>query len=347
MQSRARFNDERPTLRPDRAATPRSLNNWWVRHCVAVLATFTLAGAAQAEFPDRPIKWIVPAAAGGGADGAVRVVADQLSRRLGQPVVIDNRPGASGAIGLDAVAKSAPDGYTVGTANITNFVLNRQLRPNLPFDPDRDLVPVAKLTTQPNLLVVTPSLPVKNVKELIAYAKATPQKLFYGSTGPGSSLHVAGEALKQAAGIDMVHVPYKSAPTANTDLMANSIQVLIDNLSTLAPHVRTGKVKPLAVTSPHRSPQLPQIPTIVEAGGPDFQMMVWGGVVAPKGIPAEALKRLSDEILAVMALPEVKARLATLGYEPDPLGPVAFGAFIQKENQHWGDVIRRAGIKAE
>lgn len=318
-----------------------------VRATTVFASALCLMGAANAEYPDRPIRWIVPAAAGGGADAAVRVVADQLSRRLGQPIVIDNRPGASGAIGLDAIAKSAPDGYTVGTANITNIVLNRQLRPNLPFDPDRDFVPVAKLSTQPNVLVVNTSLPIQDVKQLIAYAKANPGRLFYGSTGPGSSLHVAGEALKQAAGIDMVHVPYKSAPAANSDLMANNIQVMIDNLSTLAPHVKSGKVRALAVTSARRSPQLPQVPTMLEAGGPDFQMMVWGGVIAPRGLPAPMLRRLADEVTAVVALPEVKKRLAELGYEPDPLGSAAFEQFIKKENQHWGSVIKRSNIKVD
>lgn len=317
------------------------------RSCMALASALMLAGAAHAEYPERAIKWVVPAAAGGGADAAVRIVADQLGRKLGQAVVVDNRPGASGAIGLDAVAKSAPDGYTLGTANITNIVLNRQLRSNLPFDPDRDLVPVVKLTSQPNVLVVNASLPVKDVKELIAYAKTHPGRLFYGSTGPGSSLHVAGEALKQAAAIDMVHVPYKSAPMANTDLMANNIQVLIDNLSTLAPHIRSGKVRALAVTSPRRAAQFPQIPTMAEAGGPDFQMVVWGGVVAPKGLPAPIVRRLSEDITAVLAMPEVKARLAELGYEADPQGPAAFADFIKKENLHWSAVIRRSNIKAD
>lgn len=325
----------------------RSSRRLVVRAAALLAAGLVWAVSARAAYPDRPIRWIVPSAAGGGADAAVRIVADQLSRRLGQAVVIDNRPGASGAIGLDAVAKSAPDGYTVGTANITNIVLNRQLRPKLPFDPDRDLVPVAKLSTQPNVLVVNTSLPVKDVKELIAYAKANPGRVFYGSTGSGSSLHVAGESLKQAAGIDMVHVPYKSAPAANTDLMANSIQVMIDNLSTLAPHVRSGKVRALAVTSPRRSPQLPDVPTMVEAGGPNFQMVVWGGVVAPRGIPPDVLKRLSQEIIAVLALPEVKQRLGELGYEPDGQGPAAFGELIRKENLHWGEVIRKANIKVD
>lgn len=315
---------------------------------VGLLAAALLGtGLAHATFPDRPIRWIVPAAAGGGADASARVVADHLSKRLGQPIIIENRPGASGAIGLEAVAKSAPDGYTIGTVNITNIVMSRQLRPSSSFDPDRDLIPVAKITSQPNVLVVNAALPVKNIRELVAYGKANPGALFYGSTGAGSSLHIAGEALNQASGMAMVHVPYKSSPNANTDLMANTIQVMIDNLSTLAPHIRSGKMKALAVTSPRRAPQLPQVPTMVEAGGPDFRMLVWGGVAAPRGIPAPVLQRLSSEILAVLAMPEVRARLVELGYEPDPQGSSAFEEFIKAENQYWGDVIRRANIKAD
>ena len=305
------------------------------------------ASTSHAAYPERPLRWIVPAAAGGGADGAVRVVADQLGRRLGQAVVIDNRPGASGAIGLDAVAKAAPDGYTLGTANISNFVLNRHVRQNLPFNPDRDFTAVAKLTTQPNVLVVNNDVPARDLKQLVAYAKAHPGVMFYGSTGAGSSLHVAGESFKQAAQIDLVHVPYKSAPAADTDLMAGNIQVIIDNLSTLAPFIRNGKVRALAVTSPKRSTLLPDVPTMSEAAGLDLQMTVWGGVVAPANVPPAVLKKISDEILAVLAMPEVRARLAELGYETDPQGPAAFGEFIRKENERWGATIRRANIKAD
>jgi tripartite-type tricarboxylate transporter receptor subunit TctC len=303
--------------------------------------------SAHAAYPERSLRWIVPAAAGGGADGAVRVVADQLGRRLGHAVVIDNRPGASGAIGLDAVAKAAPDGYTLGTANISNFVLNRQVRQSLPFNPDRDFAAVAKLTTQPNVLVVNNDVPARDLKELVAHAKARPGVLFYGSTGAGSSLHVAGESFKQAAQVDLVHVPYKSAPAADTDLMAGNIQVIIDNLSTLAPFIRLGKVRALAVTSPKRSTLLPDVPTMAEAAGLDLQMTVWGGVVAPAGVPPAVLKKLSEEILSVLAMPEVRARLAELGYETDPQGPAALGDFIRKENERWGATIRRANIKAD
>ena len=318
-----------------------------VRSVFIALTMSLISMSAQAEYPERPIRWIVPSAASGGSDAAARIVTEQLSKRLGQPIVIENRPGASGAIGLDALAKSAPDGYTLGTGNITNIVLNRQLRAKLPFDPDKDLIPVAKITTQPNVLAVNPELPVKNVSELFSYAKAHPKTLFYGSSGSGSSMHIAGETLNQVAGIDMVHVPYKSSPAANTDLIGNRIQVLVDNLSTLAPYVQSGQVRALAVTSPTRSTLLPQVPTMVEAGGPDFKLVVWGGVVAPTGVPPAIVKRVSDEIIAVLALPEVRQRLAELGYEADGQGPEEFGNLIREENERWGEIIGRTKIQAD
>jgi tripartite-type tricarboxylate transporter receptor subunit TctC len=321
---------------------------WLARALLALFQVVILAqGMAHAAYPDRPIRWIVPAAAGGGSDASVRVVADQLSRRLGQPIVIDNRPGASGAIGLNAVAKSAPDGYTIGTASLSNMVLNRQLQQQLPFDHDRDLVPVAKLTNQPNVFVVNPTLPIKDFKGFITYAKANPGKLFYGSAGSGSTLNIAMEAIKQSTGVELVHVPYKSSPAAGIDVMANNVQVMEDNLSTLMPHIKSGKMRGLAVTSQRRSPLIPEVPTMAEAGYPEFELSVWGGVTVPQGVPPEVVKKLADEIMAVLAMPEVKERLAVLGYEADGQGPAEFAGFIRSENSRWGAIIRKAGIKAE
>jgi tripartite-type tricarboxylate transporter receptor subunit TctC len=322
---------------------------WGVSRRGLALAALALCVplAARAAWPDRPIRWIVPAAAGGGADSSVRVVAEALGKRLGQPVVIENRAGASGAIGLEAVAKADPDGYTIGTANLSNFVLNRHVRPQLPFDTDKDFVPVAKLTAQPNLVGINPTLPVNNMKELVAYAKAHPKALFYGSSGSGSSLHVAAEWLKQVTGIEMVHVPYKSAPAANTDLMANSIQLMIDNVSTMAPSVQAGRIRALAVTSPRRSGLLPNVPTMAEAGVPGLEMVTWGGVVAPRAVPRPIVERLGRELVAVMNMPEVQRKLATLGYEADPLGPQPFEAMLRQENAKWSAIVRRANIKAD
>jgi len=317
----------------------------WSR--IVLMAISLQAISANAAYPDRPIKWIVPSAASGASDTTVRIVADQLSKRLGQPVIIDNRPGASGAIGLDLLAKSAPDGYTIGTINITNFVMNRQLRPNLPFDVDRDFIPLVRLSTQSNLLVVNPSLPINDVNELVAYSKAHPSSLFYGSAGAGSSQHIAMEFLKQITGASLTHIPYKSSPAAGIDLMGNRVQVMLDNLSTLAPNVKSGKIRALALTAPKRSALLPDVPTFIEAGFPSLQMTVWSGVATPNGVDPEITKMLSDEILAVLKLPSVIASLKETGYEPDGLRGSDFVEFIKQENTQWGDVIHKANIEPD
>jgi tripartite-type tricarboxylate transporter receptor subunit TctC len=314
--------------------------------CGALFAVLSM-DESRAAWPERPIRWIVPAAPGGAADSAVRVVAEELSRRIGQPVIVDNRPGGSGVIGLEALAKAAPDGYTIGTANLSNFVMNLLVRPRLPFDPERDFQPVAKLTNQPNVLGVSTRVPVSSVKELIAYAKSHPNELLYGSSGSGSSLHIITELLKFSAGIDLVHVPYKSTPMANNDLIGHHIQLMIDNLSTMAPHIRSGKVRALAVTSASRSAVLPDVPTMIEAGLAGFEATVWGGVVAPAQVPTAVVERLNVEINAALATPGVERQLTELGYTTDPLTPTRFAEMIRLEREKWSDVVRRAGIKAD
>jgi tripartite-type tricarboxylate transporter receptor subunit TctC len=317
---------------------------------LAVLAAIT-APCAVAQpsglYPEKPIKWIVPAAAGGAADSAVRIVAEELARRLGQPVVIENRPGASGAIGLDAIAKAAPDGYTIGTGNFANFVMNPVVRPQFPFDPDRDLQPVVKLTSQPNVLAVTPSLPATTLPQLIAHLKANPGRFNYASSGSGSSLHVAAELFKAMTGTDLVHVPYKSTPAANTDLIAGNVQLMIDNLSTIAPHVKAGRVRALAVTTARRSHVLPEVPTMAEAGLAGYEMTVWGGVVAPAKVPKAVIDKLSAEILAILATPIVQRQLGELGFAVEAVGPGPFGEEIRRERAKWREVVRRAGIQAD
>ena len=257
--------------------------------------------AARAAYPDKPIRWIVPAAAGGGADAAVRVVTVALTRRLGQPFVLDNRPGAAGAIGLEAIAKAAPDGYTLGTANLSNFVVASLVSTRLPYRPERDFTPIAKLTTQPNLLAVTAGLPVRSVAELIAYAKAHPQALFYGSSGSGSALHVVTELFRSSAGIELVHVPYKSSVAAGTDLAAGQIQLMIDNLSTLAPNVKGGRIRALATTGPRRSALLPDVPTMAEAG-----------------VPAAEIESIADSEEVRLALKAQMRMAADLGLTATP-----------------------------
>jgi tripartite-type tricarboxylate transporter receptor subunit TctC len=303
--------------------------------------------AASAAYPDRPIRWIIPAAAGGGADAAVRVITVALTLRMGQPFVIDNRPGAAGAIGLETIAKAAPDGYTLGTANLSNFVVASLVSTRLPYKPDRDFTPVAKLTTQPNLLAVTASLPVRSVAELITYAKGHPKDLFYGSSGSGSALHVVTELFRTSAGIELAHVPYKSSVAAGTDLASGQIQLMIDNLSTMAPNVKGGRIRALAITGPKRSSLLPDVPTMSEAGVPAAEMVTWGGVVGPAKLPADIVKRLNSEINAVLADPAVIGQLNELGYDAAPTTTVQFADLIKADNAKWSAVITRGNIKAD
>lgn len=315
--------------------------------CCLVVGLLAGTQSANAGYPDKPIRWIIPAAAGGGADAAVRVVTASLTKRMGQPFVIDNRPGAAGAIGLDAIAKSAPDGYTIGTANLSNFVVASIVSTHLPYKPDRDFTPIAKLTTQPNLLSVSTRLPVHSVKDLITYAKARPNELFYGSSGSGSALHVVTELFRVSAGIQVTHVPYKSSVAAGTDLASGQIHLMIDNLSTMAPNAKGGRIRPLATTGPKRSPLLPDVPTMVEAGVPAAEMVTWGGVVGPARIPTEVVMKLNLELNAVLADPSVVKQLNDLGYDAAPQTVSQFADLIRADNARWSAVIKRGNIKAD
>jgi len=305
------------------------------------------AVAAHAAFPERPLRWVVSAAAGGAADITVRIVVADLSKRLGQPIVIDNRPGASGTLGLDLVAKSAPNGYTVGTANTTNYSVNRAVLAKLPYNIDRDFQPVALLTSQPNLLGVTLSLPVKSVRDLIDYAHRNPNKLLYASSGTGSSLHAATELFKLMTDTKMEHVPFKSTPLAVTELIAGRIHVMFDNMSSVGPQVKAGRVRGLGVTSIRRSPAYPDIPTIAEAGVPGYEVTVWGGVVVPRGVPAQIMNYLNAEMNKSISDPAIKEQLAVRGYETMPMSVAQFTEFVRRENAKWADVVKRAAIKGE
>lgn len=311
---------------------------------LCILASARAAGAA---YPDKPIRWIVPSGAGGASDATVRIVANELQQRLGQPFVVENRPGASGIIGLDAVAKSRPDGYTIGAAALSSIATGTLVAKNLPFEPKRAFAPIAMLTTQPNLLGVPASLPVKSVKELISYSHAQSAPIFYGSNGNGSSLHVATELFRSATGLRATHVPYKSTPAAETDLMGGQIHMLIDNFATMAPNVQSGRLRALAITGPKRSPLLPDVPTMAEAGVPGAEMLTWLGVVGPAGIPAEIVKKLNSEINAVLSDPSVVKKLADLASDPSQMSPAQFANFLQSETNRWQDVIKKNNITAE
>ena len=310
----------------------------------AFITLISLGSAAQAEWPEKPIRFIVNAAAGGAADGTARVLADGLSKRLGQPIVIDNRPGASGAIGLDAVAKAAPDGYTIGNSNLATYTVTALTAKSLPYNPAKSFTPIAKQWTQPNLLGVNPSLPVKSVADLVNYAKAHPGQVFYGSTGNGTALHVLGALFGNLSETQITHVPYKSAPGAEMDLAAGQIQMMFSNFTSMEPQVKAGRINALAITGPTRSPLLPNVPTIREAGYPGLEMETWGGVVGPANMPQAIVERLHREINAVLADPEVIKKHERLGAKVAPASIAEYRQMLNADSVRWGEVIKRNNI---
>ena len=310
----------------------------------AFITLISLGSAAQAEWPEKPIRFIVNAAAGGAADGTARVLADGLSKRLGQPVVIDNRPGASGAIGLDAVAKAAPDGYTIGNSNLATYTVTALTAKSLPYNPAKSFTPIAKQWTQPNLLGVSPALPVKSVADLVNYAKASPGQVFYGSTGNGTALHVLGALFGNLSETQITHVPYKSAPGAEMDLAAGQIQMMFSNYTSMEPQVKAGRINALAITGPTRSPLLPNVPTIREAGYPGLEMETWGGVVGPANMPQAIVERLHREINAVLADPEVIKKHERLGAKVAPASIAEYRQMLNADSVRWGQVVKRNNI---
>ena len=313
---------------------------------IAVLAALPFAASAQ-TFPAQSIRMIVPYPAGGSVDVLGRAVADKLTVALGQPVVADNRVGANGSIAHQMVAAAAPDGYTIGMSGTSPLVLAPHQIKNLPYDTTKDFAFLACPGTTPFVLDVHPSLPVKNVRELVAYAKANPGKLNFGSAGLGNSAHLSAELFKQATGIDMVHVPYKGNALAMNDLIGGQIQVLFDPVQTSLPQIAAGKVRPLAVTGKTRFAGLPDVPTVAESGYPGYEFVVWYAFVAPAGVPAPIVAKLNAEINKVVRDPEMKARFASLGAELAESNPEECGAFIRRELRQWGKLMADVGIKPE
>jgi tripartite-type tricarboxylate transporter receptor subunit TctC len=313
---------------------------------VALLALACGTALAQA-YPNRPLRIVVPFAAGAGVlDIMARLVGQHLGASLGQQVVIDNRPGAGGIVGAEVVAKAEPDGYTLLMGN-TALVVSPYLYAKLPFEPLADFVPVTLVNTAPLLLVVHPSVPVQSVKELIAYAKARPGQLNYGSGGVGSTPYLATELLKAMAGIDVVHVPYKGGAPALADLVAGQLTFMIENVPGTMPLVKSGKLRALAITSAQRSPLAPDLPTMAEAGVPGYEMVGWNGIFVAKGTPAEIVARLNSDLVKVLRLPDLKQQMATLGAEPGGDSTAAFGAFVKAESARWGGIIKERGIRPE
>jgi len=312
---------------------------------MALMAAATFV-AAQA-YPSKAIRFVLPYPPGGGVDTIARPLARRLSDNLGQQVVVDNRGGAGGAIGMEIVARSAPDGYTIVLAITAQLAVNVSLFKKLPYDPVRDYAPITLLATGPYLLVVHPSLPAKSVKELIALARARPGDLTYASSGNGSGGHLAAELLKNMAGINMLHVPYKGGGPALVDLLAGQVQVLFATYVTSKPHIQSGRVRALGVSTAKRPAALPDLPTIAEAGVPGYDSGVWYGILAPAGTPQEIIAKLNSEILRVLNHPELRNLLVGGGIEPIGSPPEELGRYIKSEITKWAKVVKEAGVRVD
>ena len=302
--------------------------------------------ALAADYPARSIRYIVPQGAGGSSDTLARLVTQKLAESLGQQVVTDNRPGATGNLGTEIAARANPDGYTllqVATSHATNPALSVKM----PFDPIRDFAPITLLSQSPNLWIVHPSLPAKNMRELIALAKTRPGEINYSSSGTGSSQHLAGELLKSLAQIDIVHIPYKGSPPALIDLLGGRVVLMCSTIAPAMPLVKSAKLRALAVTSLKRSAAVPEIPTVAESGLPGYEATAWQGVLAPAGTPRDIIAKLKTELVRVINLPDVRKQLADQGYEPAGTTPEQFAEYIKTEIAKWSRVIKAAELKAE
>ena len=312
----------------------------------AIALGLPVLACAQA-YPSKPIRLVVPFPPGGSLDVVARAIGQKLSDAWGQPVVIDNRPGAGGNIGADLVAKAAPDGYTILEGALSTHAVNVSLYSKMPYDPVRDFAPITLVAVTPNVLVLNPSVPANSVKELIAYAKANPGKLSFGSGSNGSAGHLAGELFKMEAGVDMVHIPYKGAAPAMQDLLSGQIQLMFDNLANSMQYVRAGKLKALAVTTAQRSALVPDLPTLSEAGLPGFDISTWWGFMAPAGTPKEVIAKWNADVSRILATPEMKAFFAQQGAEPSPTSPEAFGEMIRREIAKYAKIVKASGAKVD
>lgn len=316
--------------------------------CWTLALMLPLAAAAQSgAYPSKPVRLIVPAAPGGGADFLARIVGTKLQEQTGQSFVVDNRAGASGTIAADLTAKSAPDGYTLLLGQSTSIAIAPHIYPKLPYDTLRDLKPVTLVAEVPNMVVVHPGVPVNSVKDLIALAKAKPGTLNFGSAGNGAPSHLAGEMFKAAAGVDLVHVPYKGAGPATNDLLAGQIQVMFAPMVAVMPHVKAGRLKALAVTSGKRSPAVPDLPTLAESGLKDFAIVSWFGFFVPAATPPAVVDKLHQETVKALKSPETIERFAKEGAEPAGNTPAEFAAYVQQESARYAKVLKDNNIKAD
>jgi tripartite-type tricarboxylate transporter receptor subunit TctC len=310
-------------------------------HCTAANAADT------APFPSKPLRLVVPFPAGGPLDIAARAIGQELTRAWKQPVIVDNRPGAGGNIGAEFVARAAPDGYTIVMGAVSTHAINVSLYRKLPYDPVADFAPVTLVSTMPNVLVVHPSLPAQNVRQLIALARARPGQLHFASGSSGSAGHLAGELFKTLAGVDITHVPYKGAAPAVVDLLGGHVELMFDNLASALPNIQTNRVRALAVTTAQRSPQLPALPTLDEAGLRGFDIGTWFGVLAPAATPREIVAALNLEIVRALAAPAVREHLNAIGAPPAGTTPAQFAALIKSEIAKYAKIVRASGASAD
>jgi tripartite-type tricarboxylate transporter receptor subunit TctC len=313
--------------------------------CIGLLASAGTAAGAD-SYPSKPVRLLVPFGPGGSTDVVARVFAVKLGEVMGQPIVVENRSGAGGIVGTETAARSAPDGYTLFVYGI-NQTISPSLYKKLPYDPVRAFTPISLYGTLPNILVVHPAVPVKNVKEFIAYAKANPGGMRYVSSGIGASPHLTMELFKTRTGIDLIHVPYKNMGQGILDLVGGHLQAMFANLPQEIPHVRAGRVRPLAVTSAKRAEQLPEVPTVMESGVPDFEVVVWQGIAVPAATPRALVERIHGILMKTLAAPDLKQRLAEQGVLAAPTTREEFAAFIKSETTRWAKVVKESGATPE
>lgn len=324
-------------------------NGPWVL-CIAVLSllgAISSGFAAESRYPQRPVRYVIPQSPGGASDTVGRVVAQKLGENLGRQFVVDNRPGATGNIGAELVKNATPDGYTM-LLTAANLVTSPGLYLRTPFDPIKDFAPISQLTQSPNIWVVHPSFPARTMKELIEVAKGKPGQIDFSSSGLASSQHLAGELLNVMTGIKLVHIPYKGGGPALIDLIGGRVPVMVSGLPATVPHIKSGKIRALGVTSTRRSSAVPEVPTVAEAAGlPGYEAVTFQGLVFPADTPRPIINRVADEVIKILALNDVRERLLGLGYEPVGSTPSQFAAFISVELKKWSKTIKEAGIKAE
>jgi tripartite-type tricarboxylate transporter receptor subunit TctC len=318
-----------------------------MRRIGLLVAALFFACGSHAAYPDKPIRFVLPSAAGGSVDVLMRILTQQLSTQMNVPFVVENKPGASFVLGTMDIVKAPPDGYTLGYGNLVSLAINKSLLGSIPYDVEKDLTLVSNCVRVFNLLAVNNKLPVNTVPELIAYAKKNPGKLTTGSSGNGTTGHLGAELFKSMTGTFIVHVPYKGSPQAINDLMGGQIDMMFDNISSIGPHAKAGRVKGIAVSGPRRSPVFPDLPTVAEAGVPGYETVAWGGVIGPAKLPNEIVSKLHQEIRKALAAPALLERFKQLDTEADGGTPEEFMALVKRETPKWADVIRRSGAKVD